>query len=182
MRATGFTHVSVHAYDLDESARFYMEVFGMEEILAPNFPFPVRWLRVGDLQLHLFESEEPAPSRHHFGIEVDDFEAAYEKANELGIVEGSGYFSNVYELPDGVVQLYARPCGQHGRGQLAGRHDPRPLRDRRHREGRSQSGRGHALPGTASVVAKRIRREGMHGCYRGRRAPKRVRTKRGHRP
>jgi lactoylglutathione lyase len=110
MTTNGFTHVSVH--DLDESTRFYQELFGMEEILAPGFPFPVRWLRVGDLQLHLFQSEDPAPQGHHFGIEVDDFEATYEKVRELGVQEESGYFSNVYELPDGAVQLYVRdPAG-----------------------------------------------------------------------
>jgi len=112
MRATGFTHVSVHAQDLDESARFYREVFGMEEIPSPDFPFPVRWLRVGDLQLHLFLSEDRAPRGHHFGLDVDDFEAAYEKVRELGIGEKEGYFSNLYELPDGAAQMYIRdPAG-----------------------------------------------------------------------
>jgi YD repeat-containing protein len=106
------THVSVHAHELEESARFYEELFGMEEIPAPDFPFPVRWLRVGDLQLHLFQSEDPAPRTHHFGIDVDDFEAAYRKVGELGVGEGSGYFSRVYQLPDGAVQLYVRdPAG-----------------------------------------------------------------------
>jgi catechol 2,3-dioxygenase-like lactoylglutathione lyase family enzyme len=112
MGTTGFTHVSVHAHDLDESVRFYMDLFGMEEIPAPGFPFPVRWLRVGYLQLHLFQSEDPAPGGHHFGIEVDDFEATYEKVREMGVQEESGYFSHVYELPDGAVQLYLRdPAG-----------------------------------------------------------------------
>ena len=106
------THVSVHAHDLEESARFYKELFGMEEISAPDFPFPVRWLRVGDLQLHLFQSEDAAPRTHHFGIDVDDFGAVYRKAAELGVGEGSGYFSKVYQLPDGAVQLYVRdPAG-----------------------------------------------------------------------
>ncbi len=55
MRANGFTHVSFYAHDLDESVRFYKDLFDMEELPpAPGFPFPVRWLRVGDLQLHLF--------------------------------------------------------------------------------------------------------------------------------
>lgn len=112
MKATGFNHVSVHAHDLDESARFYTEVFGMEEIPTPNFPFPVRWMRLGDLQLHLFVSEDPAPKGHHFGMNVDDFEAAYRKAMELGVREKEGFFSKVYELPDGAVQLYIRdPAG-----------------------------------------------------------------------
>jgi lactoylglutathione lyase len=31
---------------------------------------------------------------------------------ELGVGEGSGYFSRVYQLPDGAVQLYVRdPAG-----------------------------------------------------------------------
>lgn len=112
VKATGFTHVSVHAYDLEESVRFYEEIFDMEEIPAPNFPFPVRWFRVGDLQLHLFQSDAPAPSGHHFGLDVDDFEAIYERARRLGIVDTSDYFSKVYELPDGAVQLYLRdPAG-----------------------------------------------------------------------
>ena len=112
MRATGLNHVSVHARDLEESARFYTEVFGMEEIPAPNFPFPVRWLRLGDLQLHLFVSEDPAPRGHHFGMNVDDFEAAYLKVKELGLREREGFFSKIYELPDGAVQMYLRdPAG-----------------------------------------------------------------------
>ena len=112
MRATGITHVSVHAYDLNESVRFYQEVFAMEEIPAPDFPFPVRWLRLGDLQLHLFQSDEAAPQGHHFGIEVDDFGAAYEKVKEVGARIREGYFSKLYELPDGAVQMYLRdPAG-----------------------------------------------------------------------
>jgi catechol 2,3-dioxygenase-like lactoylglutathione lyase family enzyme len=85
----------------------------VEEIPAPGFPFPVRWLRVGDLQLHLFQSEDPAPQGHHFGIEVDDFEATYEKVGEMGAHIEEGYFSSVYELPDGAVQLYVRDPACH---------------------------------------------------------------------
>lgn len=112
MQVRGFTHVSVHAHDLEESVHFYKDLFGMEEIPAPGFPFPVLWLRVGDLQLHLFQSDNPAPQGHHFGIEVDDFEATYEKVGEMGAQIEEGYFSSVYELPDGAVQLYVRdPAG-----------------------------------------------------------------------
>ncbi len=104
--------MSVHARNLDESVRFYEDVFGMEEVPAPGFPFPVRWLRVGNLQLHLFQSEDSAPSGHHFGLDVDDFQAVYRKAHELGVTVGEGYFSKVYELPDGAAQLYLRdPAG-----------------------------------------------------------------------
>jgi YD repeat-containing protein len=112
MRATGLNHVSVHARDLEESVRFYTEFFGMEKIPTYNFAFPVQYLRLGDLQLHLFERETEAPDFHHLGINVDDFEAAYLKAKELGIQDDSAFFSHIYELPDGSVQMYIRdPAG-----------------------------------------------------------------------
>jgi len=112
MRATGLNHVSVHARDLEESVRFYTEFFGMEKIPTYNFGFPVQYLRLGDLQLHLFERETEAPDFHHLGINVDDFEAAYLKAKELGIQDDSAFFSHIYELPDGSVQMYIRdPAG-----------------------------------------------------------------------
>jgi YD repeat-containing protein len=112
MRATGLNHVSIHAPDLEESVRFYTEVFGMEKIPTYNFAFPVQYLRLGDLQLHLFQREAEAPLYHHIGINVDDFEAAYKKAKELGIQDDSAFFSHIYELPDGSVQMYVRdPAG-----------------------------------------------------------------------
>ena len=111
MRARGYTHVSVSATDLDESVRFYTDFFGMEEVPSPDFSRPVRWLRVGDLQLHLFLDQDPAPARHHFALDVDDFEAAYRRAEELGVRDG-GHYSTVRELPDGAVQMYLRdPAG-----------------------------------------------------------------------
>jgi YD repeat-containing protein len=112
VRATGFNHVSVHARDLEESVRFYTEVFGMERIPTYTFAFPVQYLRLGDLQLHLFQRDTPAPEFHHIGIDVDDFEAAYLKAKELGIHDASAFYSEIYELPDGAVQMYVRdPAG-----------------------------------------------------------------------
>ncbi|HYQ85143.1 MAG TPA: VOC family protein [Rubrobacter sp.] len=102
MRARGFTHVSVSATDLEESVRFYTDFFGMEEVPSPDFSGPVRWLRVGNLQLHLFLDEDPAPASHHFALDVDDFEAAYRRAEELG-VRDEGRFSSVRELPCGAV-------------------------------------------------------------------------------
>ena len=69
--------------------------------------FPVQYLRLGDLQLHLFERESDAPPFHHIGINVDDFEQAYLRAKELGILERESFFEDMYELPDGSVQMYS---------------------------------------------------------------------------
>jgi catechol 2,3-dioxygenase-like lactoylglutathione lyase family enzyme len=112
LRATSFNHVSIHAVDLEESVRFYTEVLGMEKIDTYTFAFPVQYLRLGDLQLHLFQRDTPAPQFHHIGVDIDDFEGAYQKAKELGIHDSDAFFSDVYELPDGSVQMYIRdPSG-----------------------------------------------------------------------
>ena len=61
MPATNLDHVSLIARDLEESVRFCIEVFGMELIPTPNFGFPVQRIRVGPLQLHLFERPGERP-------------------------------------------------------------------------------------------------------------------------
>jgi YD repeat-containing protein len=112
MRAVRFNHVSIHADDLEESARFYEQVFGLERLPTPTFDPEVLWLRVGDQQLHLFSNETETPRFHHFGIEVDDFEAVYARAKELGILEPETFRAPIRELPDGSVQMYIRdPAG-----------------------------------------------------------------------
>jgi YD repeat-containing protein len=112
MRATGFNHVSIHARNLEESVRFYVELFGMEKIPTYNFAFPVQYLRLGDLQLHLFERDAEAPPLHHIAFNVDDFEDAYLRAKDMGILEQASFFEDMYELPDGTVQMYLRdPAG-----------------------------------------------------------------------
>jgi catechol 2,3-dioxygenase-like lactoylglutathione lyase family enzyme len=112
MRATRFTHVSIHADDMDESLRFYTDVFGMRVVPSPDFEHHVEWLELGDQQLHLFLRETPAPAFHHFGIDVDDFERAYRVASERGLFDGDVWSADVRELNDGSVQMYLRdPAG-----------------------------------------------------------------------
>lgn len=112
MKATRFNHVSIHAVDMEESLRFYIEVFGMEHLPSPDFAFRVEWLRLGDQQLHLFLRETSAPEYHHIGIEVDDFEAAYSMARERGRLDEHAFVPTVRELNDGSVQMYLRdPAG-----------------------------------------------------------------------
>ena len=97
---------------MEASLRFYMDVFGLERLPSPNFSQHVEWLRVGEQQLHLFKSENPAPRSHHFALDVDDFEAAYLKAKELGLLDEGAFGASVRELPDGAVQMYIRdPAG-----------------------------------------------------------------------
>jgi len=110
VRVTGINHVSISARDLEESTRFYVEVFGMEPIATPIFATPVQWLRCGDLQLHLFlDDSGEAPPRHHIGLTVDDFEAAYDAVASW---TSSEWGNDLVELPAGQLQLYFRdPAG-----------------------------------------------------------------------
>ena len=112
MRAIRINHVSINAVDIEASGRFYEQVFGMERLPTPNFGFPVFWLRLGDVQLHLFQSGAAAVGNQHLGIEVDDFEGVYRRLLELDLLVRDGsMFESLYEMPDGAVQLYFRDPG-----------------------------------------------------------------------
>lgn len=112
MGATRINHVSIVANDLEESRRFYEDVFGLERLPSPNFGMPVNWFRIGDAQLHLFQSDTQVTGTQHVGLEVDDFEGVYRRLLELGMFEPEGYFAQMVELPEGAVQMYFRdPSG-----------------------------------------------------------------------
>jgi len=112
MRAERINHVSINAVDIEAAGRFYETVLGMKRLPTPNFGFPVYWLRLGEVQLHLFQTGTRAGGNHHVGIEVDDFEAVFRRIEELDLFEQEGFFSKMYEMPDGAVQMYFRdPSG-----------------------------------------------------------------------
>jgi YD repeat-containing protein len=113
MRATRFNHVSIPCRDLDESERFYRHVFGLERLSSFEFRFPVRYLGVGEQQLHLMQLPEEQPlANQHFAFDVDDFELAVVRLRDLGALDLRAHAHPVWELPDGSVQLYARdPAG-----------------------------------------------------------------------
>ena len=113
VRATRINHVSIPCRDLDESERFYRDVFGIERLPSFDFRFPVRYLRLGEQQLHLMQlpDEQPSPQQH-FAVDVDDFEQAFARLREAGALDERAHGTAVWELPDGSVQLYARdPAG-----------------------------------------------------------------------
>lgn len=104
-------HVSIAARHLDESVRFYSDVFGAQKLDTPNFGFPVQWLSVGSLQLHIFERPGEAPAYHHFALAVDDFDAVFRATRNSAIHDATTMGHHLYELPSGQVQLYLRDPG-----------------------------------------------------------------------
>lgn len=112
MPAHVLNHVSISANDLEESTRFYEDLFGMERIPTPNFGGKVQWLRLGTQQLHIAERDQRPGPFNHFGITVDDFPEVYYAAKRLGIFEERMQGYHLCELPDGKVQLYLHdPAG-----------------------------------------------------------------------
>jgi lactoylglutathione lyase len=112
MRATRINHVSLSAHDVAESVRFYTDVLGMTPVATPDFGFPVQWLALGEVQLHVFEhTQREAPISHHVAIEVDDFASVLRTVRELGIEDRETFGHWLYRLPDGAAQLYLRDPG-----------------------------------------------------------------------
>jgi catechol 2,3-dioxygenase-like lactoylglutathione lyase family enzyme len=112
MRAIRFNHLSISATNLEESVRFYEEMFGLERIPTYDFGFSTQYLRCGPQQLHIFELEDSVPVRQHFALDVDDFAAVYRAAKGRGVLESETFSNCMYELPDGAVQMYLRdPAG-----------------------------------------------------------------------
>ena len=108
-RAT-LNHVSVPANDMAQSEEFYREVLGCERLPAPNFGFPVCWLRLGDLQLHLQQVGPVSGMRtyQHFAVSVSDFIAAFEALRARGAFEEGTRYAALWLLPNGELQMFAR--------------------------------------------------------------------------
>ena len=115
MSATRINHVSIVVKDMAESIRFYEELFGARRVPTAKFPIGnVVWLSIGSTQLHLFESDggDDPTVHHHFGIDVDDFDALYERAKAMGVLDSSAFGTPLRAHPIGWVQLYVRdPAG-----------------------------------------------------------------------
>jgi catechol 2,3-dioxygenase-like lactoylglutathione lyase family enzyme len=109
---TRINHVSVNAWDLAESVRFYTELFEAIPVPTPDYGLPVQWLGVGDVQIHLFERDVQPPSHHHFALTVDDLEPVYRRAAERRAFDYIAFGHHLVELPGDVVQTYLRdPAG-----------------------------------------------------------------------
>lgn len=109
-----FNHVSIPAKDFDASETFYREVLGCERITAPNFGFPVCWLRLGDVQLHLQKVGPDAGvlTYQHFAVTAEDFVSVYRALLDRDAFEQGTRYADVWLLPSGELQMFARdPSG-----------------------------------------------------------------------
>jgi lactoylglutathione lyase len=85
-RGTVLNHIGLRATRVVRVAKFYCDVLGFEPIAAFEWNFPVRYVRRGDLILHLCDFRGIDRARilehQHFAIEVDDSEQIYNRATQ----------------------------------------------------------------------------------------------------
>lgn len=97
MGALRLHHVAIIVTDLERSAPFYQQLFGLAPIARPPFPIPGMWLGVGDLQVHLtvypagnFRTRTVDNDDIHFAFNTDDFEGFVVQAAGMGFREDAG--------------------------------------------------------------------------------------------
>jgi len=122
-------HIAISTQDVEKTAKFYIEVFGMKEIARVDSPGAMGYyLSDGDLNLAIlnFKNDQVAGVErgkgysgiHHIGFQVESLEAIAEKLAEagsplrddineaLGVGQGRRHGGNVevkYRGPDGVI-------------------------------------------------------------------------------
>ena len=106
-----FNHVAISVSNLERTIGFYRDIFGLEPLIDP-FPFGgkdfedimalpgvqgrMTMIGNGSVQLELFEFSNPSPKAKdphypvsdrgytHFGFDVDDIEAVYQRLKAAG--------------------------------------------------------------------------------------------------
>jgi catechol 2,3-dioxygenase-like lactoylglutathione lyase family enzyme len=111
-RITKINHVTLIVDQLEKAAAFYEHEMGLEPIAAFVFDYPTAFFKINDeQQLHLTEWEDSYSFRGHLCVEVDDFNAIFWRAKELGIIDTEPW-GKVRQLPDGAMQMFLRdPAG-----------------------------------------------------------------------
>lgn len=121
-------HIALKVENLDETTRFYQDVFGFKEQSTKKVRDHVsRHLSDGDIDFTLIRYDEGTQSNeskasgekpciHHFAIEVDDLEAYTAKLRSYGceIISDPGIVPVKFRAPGGTVAELV-PVGRYKR-------------------------------------------------------------------
>ncbi|MDQ3253590.1 MAG: VOC family protein [Acidobacteriota bacterium] len=112
MKIKAINHVTMIVDDLAKSREFYTNVLGLEELPAFNFDYPVQFYKINDRQqLHLSEWADTASFRGHLCVEVEDFNEAFRRCKELGVIDTRPW-GRVRQIKGSVMQMFIRdPAG-----------------------------------------------------------------------
>ncbi len=107
-----FNHLALSVKNIDESATFYNEVLGLQEITNKTKIEGIRWFSFGEgKELHLISIlKEPYTTNKaiHFALNTSNFEAFIKKLEEKHIVysDWPGTINKVTMRADGIQQVY----------------------------------------------------------------------------
>ena len=102
-RLVGFNHVAIEVGDIDEALAFYGKLFSFE--LRGREP-GAAFIDLGDQFLALQETPSPSPTGgRHFGLVVEDKEAARAKLIEEGIKIEPGPFLDFRDPWGNLVEI-----------------------------------------------------------------------------
>jgi catechol 2,3-dioxygenase-like lactoylglutathione lyase family enzyme len=100
-RLVGINHVALQVDDIEESVAFYTDLFQPSDVSRiPGAAF----LRMGDQFLALFE-RGPRTEEPHFGLVVDDKEAARRTFEEAGVEILPGRFFDIRDPSGNRLQI-----------------------------------------------------------------------------
>ena len=102
-RLVGFNHVAIEVGDLEEALAFYGKLFDFElRSREPGMAF----IDLGDQFLALQETPNPSPTGgRHFGLVVEDKEAARRRLVEAGITIEPGPFLDFRDPWGNLIEI-----------------------------------------------------------------------------
>ena len=102
-RLVGFNHVAIEVGDIDEALDFYGRLFSFElRSREPGMAF----IDLGDQFLALQETPDPSPTGgRHFGLVVEDKEAARQAILDAGITVVPGPFLDFRDPWGNLVEI-----------------------------------------------------------------------------
>lgn len=104
-------HDALLVKDVNASAKFYNEIFGLKEIPNGGLGDHIRWFELGDkIQFHLIESDELPEKQKgfHLALSTDDLDAFMEflKSKNIHFENWPGEKGTTNTRPDGIKQIY----------------------------------------------------------------------------
>lgn len=104
-------HDALLVKDVNASAKFYNEIFGLKEIPNGGLGDHIRWFELGDkIQFHLIESDERPEKQKgfHLALSTDDLDAFMEflKSKNIHFENWPGEKGTTNTRPDGIKQIY----------------------------------------------------------------------------
>lgn len=106
-----FDHYTIKVNNLEESALFYTNIMGLQEITNKTEKPHIRWFGLGNGELHLVKGDSDSVKTNvdnHLALRVGDFEAFKSrlKSNEVEIHDSKGKPGKITVRSDGIKQLY----------------------------------------------------------------------------